>query len=76
MNAARGRFWHHRFEASAPIITAAIERGELPAHVDPREVLETLSSPLYFRLLVGEEPIDDAFIARCVDNTLALHGRP
>ncbi len=76
VDAARRRFWRHRFEVSAPIITAAIDRGELPAHVDPREVLETLSAPLYFRLLVGEQPIDDAFIARCVDNTLALHGRP
>jgi hypothetical protein len=35
VNAARRRFWHHRFEVSAPIITDAIERGDLPAHVDP-----------------------------------------
>ncbi|WP_280346509.1 TetR/AcrR family transcriptional regulator [Nocardia neocaledoniensis] len=74
VDAARRRFWRDRFEVSSPIITKAIERGELPAHADPRTVLETLSAPLYFRLLVGAEPIDDAFIARCVDDTLALHG--
>ncbi|MEV0335671.1 TetR/AcrR family transcriptional regulator [Nocardia sp. NPDC050717] len=74
VDAARRRFWHDRFEVSARIITAAIERGELPAAADPRAVLETLSAPLYFRLLVGEKPIDDAFIARCIDDTLVLHG--
>ncbi|UGT55268.1 TetR/AcrR family transcriptional regulator [Nocardia asteroides] len=75
VDAARRRFWNHRFEESSRIITKAIERGELPARVNPREVLETLSAPLYFRLLVGEKPIDDAFIARCIDDTLTLHER-
>ncbi|KAF0845335.1 TetR/AcrR family transcriptional regulator [Nocardia caishijiensis] len=73
VDAARRRFWNDRFEKSSHIITKAIERGELAAHVDPREVLETLSAPLYFRILVGEKPIDDAFIARCIDDTLTLH---
>ncbi|MFD8104643.1 TetR/AcrR family transcriptional regulator [Nocardia fluminea] len=76
VDAARRRFWNERFEKSSQIITRAIERGELPEHVDPREVLETLSAPLYFRLLVGEKPIDDVFVARCIDDTLTLHGQP
>ncbi|MFE6925402.1 TetR/AcrR family transcriptional regulator [Nocardia sp. NPDC057663] len=76
VDAARRRFWNDRFERSSQIVTRAVDRGELPAAVDPREVLETLSAPLYFRLLVGEKPIDDAFVARCIDQTLALHGKP
>ncbi|MFG1782591.1 TetR/AcrR family transcriptional regulator [Rhodococcus oryzae] len=74
VDAARRRFWNDRFERSSQVITNAVERGELPATVDPRAVLETLSAPLYFRLLLGENAIDDVFIARCVDDTLALHG--
>ncbi|MGW0050293.1 TetR/AcrR family transcriptional regulator [Nocardia cyriacigeorgica] len=76
VDAARRRFWSDRFERSSEIITRAVERGELPEHVDPRAMLETLSAPLYFRLLVGEAPIDAAFLARCVDDTLALHRAP
>ncbi|MFI9408558.1 TetR/AcrR family transcriptional regulator [Nocardia gamkensis] len=76
VDAARRRFWTDRFELIAPVITRAIERGELPADTDPRAVLETLSAPLYFRVLVGERPIDDAFITRCIDDTVTLHGKP
>lgn len=74
VDAARRRFWRDRFERGSQVIVRAIERGELPAAVVPRSVLETLSAPLYFRLLVGDEPIDEAFIARCVEDTLTLHG--
>ncbi|MFF0545977.1 TetR/AcrR family transcriptional regulator [Nocardia thailandica] len=75
VDAARRRFWTDRFDLSSPVITRAVERGELPAGTDPRSVLETLSAPLYFRVLVGMEAIDDAFITRCIDDTLTLHGR-
>ncbi|TQM33362.1 TetR/AcrR family transcriptional regulator [Nocardia bhagyanarayanae] len=73
VDTARRRFWDERFEKSSQVVTKAIARGELPEHTSPREVLETLSAPLYFRLLVGDKPIDEAFVARCVDDTLALH---
>ncbi|GAF46990.1 TetR/AcrR family transcriptional regulator [Rhodococcus wratislaviensis] len=71
--AARRRFWNDRFERTAHVIRKAIERGELPEDVDPREVLETLSAPLYFRLLVGDQPLESAFITRCIDHTIALY---
>ncbi|MBF6468317.1 TetR/AcrR family transcriptional regulator [Nocardia beijingensis] len=74
--AARHRFWEDRFQRSSQVIARAVERGELAEDVDPREVLETLSAPLYFRLLVADTALDDAFLARCVDNTLTLHGKP
>ncbi len=74
VDAARRRFWNDRFERSSQVITEAVARGELPATVDPRAVLETLSAPLYFRIMVGERAIDDVFIARCVGDTLALYG--
>jgi AcrR family transcriptional regulator len=76
VDAARRRFWNDRFELSSQVISKAIERGELPKETDPRAVLETLSAPLYFRVLVGEKPIDGPFIKRCIENTLTLHGHP
>ncbi|MFE3542894.1 TetR/AcrR family transcriptional regulator [Nocardia sp. NPDC059177] len=75
VEAARRQFWNDRFDQSSQVVVRAIERGELADRTDPREVLETLSAPLYFRLLVGEKPIDDAFITRCIDSVLTLHGR-
>ncbi|MGV9822608.1 TetR/AcrR family transcriptional regulator [Nocardia xishanensis] len=74
--AARHHFWEDRFQRSSQVIVRAVERGELPGDVNARAVIETLSAPLYFRLLVGDEPLDSAFIARCVDDTLTLHAKP
>ncbi|TQM33623.1 TetR/AcrR family transcriptional regulator [Nocardia bhagyanarayanae] len=71
--AARHRFWNERFERTSHVIRRAVDRGELPDDVDPREVLETLSAPLYFRLLVSDQPLDSAFVTRCIDHTLTLH---
>ncbi|MET9325795.1 TetR/AcrR family transcriptional regulator [Tsukamurella sp. NPDC003166] len=74
VDAARRRFWDTRFASNAPVVERAITRGELPGGTVPREVLETLAAPLYFRLLVGGEQPDGAFISRCVDDAVTLHG--
>ncbi|MGK8525011.1 TetR/AcrR family transcriptional regulator [Nocardia asteroides] len=76
VDAARRRFWNDRFEQSSQVISRAIERGELRDGAEPREVLETLAAPIYFRMLVGEKPVDDAFIIRCIEHVLTLHGKP
>ena len=39
-----------------------IERGEIHADVDPNLLLESLVGPLYLRLLITREPLDDAFV--------------
>ncbi|GAD86941.1 TetR/AcrR family transcriptional regulator [Nocardia asteroides NBRC 15531] len=76
VDAARQRFWTHRFDQGSLLVTRAVDRDELPASVDPREFLETLSAPLYFRLLLGRDPVDEAFITHCIDNTLTLYTHP
>ncbi|MFE3797972.1 TetR/AcrR family transcriptional regulator C-terminal ligand-binding domain-containing protein [Nocardia tengchongensis] len=73
--AARRHFWEDRFERTSQLITRAIERGELPSDVDAQELMETLAAPLYFRLLTGNRPLDNAFITRCINHTMALYGR-
>lgn len=70
---ARRRFWNERFELTASVVHRAVERGELPEGVLPREVLETLSAPLYFRLLVVDQPLECDFVTRCIDQTIAIY---
>ncbi|MFE5284111.1 TetR/AcrR family transcriptional regulator [Nocardia sp. NPDC056611] len=74
--AARRHFWTTRFEQSSSIIQRAIRRGDLPPDTSPGDVIETLSAPLYFRLLVGDHPLDTAFIERCTDHAVTLYTTP
>ncbi|MGC5027543.1 TetR/AcrR family transcriptional regulator [Tsukamurella sp. DT100] len=72
VDAARISFWDARFASTAPVIERAITRGEIPDRVLSRDLLESVAAPVYFRVLVGGEPPDDAFVTRCVDDALAL----
>lgn len=67
---ASRRFWTARFEGSAAIVERAIARGELPDDTDPQEFNETAIAPVYLRILVTGEPVDDSFIRRSVERTL------
>ncbi len=60
-DAARG-FWRERFQLARIIVLRGIERGEIGADVDPNVLLESLVGPLYLRLLITREPLDDAFV--------------
>lgn len=64
-------FWSARLAASRAVVDRGVERGELPPDVDPDLLIEALVGPLYLRLLVTREPLDDAFIDRLVDLLLA-----
>jgi len=48
-----------RFRRAEPVVIRGIERGDLPAGTDPAEVIKTLIAPIYLRLLVTAEPIDE-----------------
>lgn len=58
----RRRFWEERFAVSGAIVDQAVERGEIPAGVSPRAVLELGSAPLYFRILALGETVDAAAV--------------
>ncbi|MFB6841562.1 TetR/AcrR family transcriptional regulator [Streptomyces sp. NPDC056361] len=60
-----------RFRRAEPVVTRAVERGELPAGTDPAELLRTLAAPIYFRLVFTGEPVDDTTADRAVRITLA-----
>lgn len=57
---ARRRVFNDRFRRAEPVIARAIERGDLPADADSEEVLKALAAPIYFRLLISTEPVDEA----------------
>lgn len=56
------RFMSRRVDLTEAVVTQAIERGELSADVDPRVVVEALVGPIWFRLLLTGETIDDEFL--------------
>ena len=60
-------FWAHRMKVTAPIVERAIERGELPADSNPNVIIEALVGPIWLRLLLTGEPIDDDFADRIAE---------
>ena len=60
-NAMR-RFMTRRVALAEPIVANAVARGELSANVDARVVVEALVGPIWFRLLLTGEPIDEVFL--------------
>lgn len=52
-------FWAERLALTTPIVDRAIERGELPPSTDANLIIETLIGPMWVRLLLTGETIDD-----------------
>nr|BFD95090.1 TetR/AcrR family transcriptional regulator [Kitasatospora sp. Xyl93] len=64
-------FYRRRVEEWAPCVTAAVERGELPADTDEFEVVRAVSAPLYYRMLTTAEPLDEAAADRAAEAAVA-----
>lgn len=65
-----------RFRRAEPVVTRAVERGELPADTDPAELLKTLAAPIYFRLVCTGESVDETTADRAAQVALAAaHAR-
>ncbi len=71
----RAEFLRIRFEAMRVMIRRAAERGELRPGVDEETALDLALGPLYVRTLITRQPIDDAFIERCIDTLLQGLGK-
>ncbi|WP_228534368.1 TetR-like C-terminal domain-containing protein [Nocardia sp. BSTN01] len=48
-----------RIRHTLPVVTRAVARGELPEGTDPAEMIKTLVAPIYFRVLITGERVDD-----------------
>jgi AcrR family transcriptional regulator len=73
---ASRRFWDTRFELAGEMVGRAVERGEIPGRVDPRLVVQAMVAPIYFRLLMTGEPLDDSFLKRQAALIAAGAGAP
>lgn len=65
------RFYANRIDEWAPCVQHAIDRGELPPDTDPREVIRAVSAPLYYRVLVSGEELDQASADRAAQAAAA-----
>ncbi|MEL6892346.1 MAG: TetR-like C-terminal domain-containing protein, partial [Actinomycetota bacterium] len=53
------------------IFDAAVERGQLPAGLEPKREAAHLMGPMVFNALVIREVVDHDLVVRIVDNWLA-----
>ncbi|MET9136841.1 TetR/AcrR family transcriptional regulator [Streptomyces parvulus] len=65
--AALHRFYEVRVAEWESCVRQAVERGELPAATDTREVIRAVSAPLYYRLLTTGDPLDEAAADRAAE---------
>ena len=64
LTAVLNSFWADRLAISEVIVDRAIQRGELPAGTDANLIIEAVVGPIWLRLLLTGEPIDDDFADR------------
>ncbi|MER8188375.1 TetR/AcrR family transcriptional regulator [Kitasatospora sp. NPDC094015] len=57
--AALSAFFAARHRQAAAVVTRAVERGQLPCSVDPVELVRAATAPLYHRLFITGEPLDE-----------------
>jgi AcrR family transcriptional regulator len=59
-----------RYRVPMAVIQGAIARGELPPGTDPSLLAEVLLAPMYYRIIVLNEPVTRRYIERVVDQVL------
>jgi AcrR family transcriptional regulator len=65
------RFWASRAAVVAPIIEAAIVRDQLPSTTSSTELMKYIAAPLFYQLLMTDEPITEASADRAAAAALA-----
>lgn len=65
--AIRRQFWDARYAECTIIIERAIKRGEVPASVDGRFLLEVFVAPIHGRALLTREPTTIEFLQQLAD---------
>jgi Tetracyclin repressor-like, C-terminal domain len=64
-------FVHDRRRAALRSIHRGVARGELPEGTDVELVLDLLGGLVYFRVMIADNPPDEATVATVVDTVLA-----
>lgn len=68
---ARRKIFAGRVRRAEGVINRAVERREIPPDSDPREVIKSLVAPLYLRLLITGDRLDQAAADRAATVTMA-----
>jgi hypothetical protein len=68
------RFFEDRLPRAEPVVARGIARGELPVDTDPAEVIKTLIAPIYLRLLITAQPIDETTARHAARLAVAARG--
>ncbi|MFF9340102.1 MULTISPECIES: TetR/AcrR family transcriptional regulator C-terminal ligand-binding domain-containing protein [unclassified Streptomyces] len=63
-------FYAERFRRCEEVVTRAVHRGEAPAATDAGAVVRAVSAPLFLRLFVTREPIDEELADQAADAAL------
>lgn len=67
-------YWARRFDAVGEIVRRAKARGELTSDAPEPLIIEMAASPIYFRLFILWQTVDDAYLDQIVDRVLAAFG--
>lgn len=59
--------WTTRFGLGEEVIARAVARGDVRADVPPAVILAAFTGPVYVRLLLTDDDIDDAFVDTVVE---------
>lgn len=74
--AFRNHFILARRDEGRALLEKAIARGEVRADLDLEVALDLLYAPIFYRILIGHAPLDDAFADAVVDHLLRGLRRP
>lgn len=64
--------WAARHAVAESIVLRAVERGELPPQRDPRRVVEVMTSAIWMRTLIGDDPIGEADLEQLVAEAIVV----
>jgi AcrR family transcriptional regulator len=67
----RRRVFHDRVVRAAPVVERAVARGELPEGTDAAELVADLAAPVYFRVLIAGDVVDERTADRAAAAALA-----
>ncbi|AXE80633.1 TetR/AcrR family transcriptional regulator [Streptomyces atratus] len=68
---ALSAFYSERFARCEIIVARAVARNELAQHTDSGALVRAVASPLFLRLFITREPVDEALADRAADAALA-----
>lgn len=62
--------WEQRFQQAEVMFEQAVLRGEAGYKEQRRIILETLIAPVWFRILITQQPVDEKYLAASISRIL------